>query len=367
MPDAEPAPALKEMFNEARYRALASTLSELTPRFDRKRFLALTLEGLSERSLLQRVRRTSEALRAALPAAYPEALAVLRDLAPQVKHSFVCIVLPDFVGLYGHAHTRLSLDALATFTCYGSSEFGIREFLKRDLKGTLDVMTRWAEDKNEHVRRLASEGSRPRLPWSFHLEAIARDPELTVPILSRLMNDPSLYVRKSVANHLNDVSKEHPEWLVAWLGRQDLTRPYTAWIAKRALRTLIKRGHPGALATIGVAGRATLGRVQFDVSPKRVALGEQVRFSASLEASGRKAQRLVVDYAVHFVKASGGTSAKVFKWKELELAPGAVFTAEKTQRIRDFTTRKHHAGRHRVELLVNGCCVAETAFDLRIG
>lgn len=364
-PDAAPAAALKEMFNEARYRALADELSKVHSPFDRKRFLALTLDGLADRSLLQRLRRTSEALRETLPSDYEDALAVLRKLAPRVKHSFVSIVLPDFVGLYGRQHYELSLEALKFFTPLGSSEFGIRAFLRDDLKRTLRVMASWAADPDEHVRRLASEGSRPRLPWSFRLEPIAQDPELTAPILKKLLNDPSLYVRKSVANHLNDHSKGHPEWLVDWLQAQDLQSAEARWIAKRALRTLVKKGHPRALSLIGVSGKADLASVEFLVAPRRVKLGQRIELSFTLRAGGRTAQRLVIDYALHFVKSNGSTSAKVFKWKEVTLEPGAMFGLTKTQRIQDFTTRKHYPGRHRIELLINGHAVAESAFMLQ--
>ena len=357
-------PALKEMFNEARYRALAETVGAAYPAFDRKRFLNRTLDGLADRSLLQRMRRTSEALHEALPQDYPKALTVLRKVAPQIRHNFVSIVLPDFVALYGRKHYELSIDALKFFTQFGSSEFAIREYLRDDLQRTLAIMATWADDENEHVRRLASEGSRPRLPWSFRLDAIVKDPELTQPILRKLLKDPSLYVRKSVANHLNDISKDHPQWLVSWLAEQELTHPHTQWIAKRALRTLIKKGAPEALALIGVSGKAALGAVSFVVSPKRVVLGERVTLRLGLQAAGRAPQRVVIDFAIHFVKSSGAAAAKVFKWKELTLEPAASLKLEKSQRIQDFTTRKHYPGRHKVVLLVNGHEVAESVFVL---
>lgn len=358
-------PALKEIFNEARYRSLAKELRAIYPAFDAKRFLALTLTDLDTRSLLQRMRRTTEALRETLPPRFPDALKILRQLAPRIQHSFTSIVPPDFVALYGQDHYELSLDALKFFTPFGSAEFAIRTFLKSDLKRTLAVMETWATDKNEHVRRLASEGSRPRLPWSFRLDAIVQNPDLTAPILSRLINDPSLYVRKSVANHLNDISKDHPDWLIAWLRAQDLSQPHARWIAKRALRTLVKRGHPEALALIGATGNAEIKVNHFTVAPRRVQLGEPVTFSFEFTAAGKANQHLVIDYAVHYVKSSGGSSAKVFKWRALDLSPGQTVTLGKTQRIQDFTTRKHFPGDHRVEVMANGRVVAESSFALK--
>lgn len=357
-------PALKEIFNEARYRSLAKELRAIYPAFDSKRFLALTLEGLDSRSLLQRMRRTSEALRETLPPKFPAALKILRQLAPRIQHNFASIVPPDFVALYGAEHYDLSLEALKFFTRFGSSEFAIRPFLKQDLERTLAVMGTWANDENEHVRRLASEGSRPRLPWSFRLDAIVQNPDLTAPILSQLIDDPSLYVRKSVANHLNDISKDHPAWLISWLQVQDLSQPHAKWISKRAVRTLVKRGHPEALALIGATGKAEIKVNQFTVAPSRVQLGKPVTLSFEFAAVGQANQHLVIDYAIHYVKSSGQSSAKVFKWKALDLAPGQTAVLEKTQRIQDFTTRKHFAGKHRVEVMANGRVVAEGSFAL---
>ena len=364
VPDSPP-PALKEIFNEARYRSLAKRVREIYPAFETKRFLPLVLTDLDSRSLLQRMRRTTEALRETLPTAYPAALKILRQLAPHLQHSFASIVLPDFVALYGKKHYDLSLNALKYFTTFGSAEFAIREFLKVDLTRTLKVMSAWADDENEHVRRLASEGSRPRLPWSFRLDAIIQDPSLTAPILGKLVDDPSLYVRKSVANHLNDISKDHPNWLISWLRALDLTRPHPKWIAKRAVRTLVKRGHPEALALIGATGKAEIQVQDFAVSPKIVRLGEPVVLTFRFIAKGTRSQHVVIDYLVHYVKSSGATSAKVFKWKSLDLAPDQRVVLTRTQRIQDFTTRRHFSGVHRIEVMANGRIVAESSFELK--
>jgi 3-methyladenine DNA glycosylase AlkC len=362
--DTTPAPSLKDWFDEARYRTLAGQLAAIHPRFDQKRFLRETLDGLGERSLMQRLRRTSEAARASLPLGYRESLEVLRQLAPTIDHGFVTLFLPDFVGLYGHDDFDASMDALRFFTPFGSSEFAIREFLKRDLDRTLRVMQGWSLDENAHVRRLASEGCRPRLPWSFRLTELVADPTPALPILGNLKADPSLYVRKSVANHLNDIAKDHPDKTLSVLHSWDRGHPRTAWIAKRALRTLIKEGHAGALTLLGAGEAAKVEVGFFKISPKCVKLGETVVFSLQLASTSRKPQRLLVDYVIHYVKQSGGTSEKVFKWKEIDLGPGEIMTLEKRQTIRDFTTRKHHPGEHRVEVQVNGARLAEGTFGL---
>lgn len=359
-----PAPALKEMFNEARYRKVARDMAAVFPRFDQKRFLTLTLPGLEPLALLARLRRATEALRETLPQDYAKALALLREVAPRWGEGFTALVLPDFVGLYGRDDFDRSLDALAYFTQFGSSEFAIREFLRLDLTRTLRVMTQWSRDENEHVRRLASEGSRPRLPWSFKLRELIADPSPVAPILENLKADPSLYVRKSVANHLNDITKDHPAWVLDRIAQWNLEHPHTAWIAKRALRTLIKKGDRRALGVIGAGERAQVAVDSFGVAPKRIRLGDALTISAALHSTARKPQKLVIDYAIHYVKQSGSASAKVFKWKETALGAAEKLELSKRQTIRDFTTRKHHAGQHIVELLVNGEKLGAAAFEL---
>lgn len=359
------APALKHWFDEARFRHIAQEVSALHPGFDKRRFLQLALEDLEHLTLMQRLRRTSESLHATLPRHFPEALKVLQGLAPRLNHSFVSLVLPDYVALYGRGHFDLSLEALRFFTSFGSSEFAIREFLRQDLERTLTVMESWSRDESADVRRLASEGCRPRLPWSFRLETLIADPGPALPILENLKADPSLYVRKSVANHLNDITKDHPDLVLDLLESWPLDdSPHTRWIARHALRSLIKQGHPRALAIIGAGEKAQVHVHSFSVSPDRIPLGEKIAFKLHLQSTATKPQRLVVDYAVHYVKKNGSASAKVFKWKELTLPAGEEITLSRQQTIQDFTTRVHHAGHHKVEVLINGERLAESGFDL---
>jgi len=352
------------MFNAARYRQIADLLVDEHPRFDRKRFLAVALAGLDELTLIQRVRRAADAAHATLPADFPKAVAVLQRIAPRMPEGFVGIFLPDFVGQHGHGHFETSMEALAFFTPFSSAEFAVREFIKRDLRRTLAVMERWSRDESEHVRRLASEGSRPRLPWSFRLEQLVADPSPVATILENLRTDPSLYVRKSVANHLNDISKDHPDWMLARLKSWDLDHPHTKWIARHASRTLIKAGHQPALALFNFGAKPVVKLTEFRITPTRLKLGGTLEFTFSLISTSRHAQSFAVDYIIHYVKASGGTSRKVFKLRELTLAAGETQVIRKRQTIRNFTTRRHYPGRHRLEVQVNGRILAHGNFEL---
>ena len=358
------APALKEIFNRERFEHIAGAMAAVSAQFDDKLFIAEATRNLDDLGIMQRMRQGAQAMQQALPPGYPEAIEALYKVAPRIGHGFAAIMLPEFVALYGRGHFALSLDALAFFTRFGSSEFAIRHFLEDDLHRTLAVMRGWAEDENEHVRRLASEGCRPRLPWAGQLKAVIADPELTWPILDALRADTSLYVRKSVANHLNDIAKDHPEWVLARLEAWPKDNANTSWIVKHALRTLIKQGEPRALALIGAGGEAKVRVEGFSVTPRKLKLGGHVLISADIVSTSLRPQQIVADYAVHYVKSGGGTSRKVFKLKQFELAPGGRQPLSIKRAIRDFTTRKHYPGTHRLELMANGRTVAEGSFEL---
>lgn len=360
------APALKEIFDRARLAHIATETAALSPAFDTRRFMALATDNLDALGIMQRMRQTATSLHATLPADFGKAVDILSALAPRINHGFASITLSEYVALYGQEHFDRSMQALAYFTRFGSAEFAIRHFLARDFERTLSVMRRWATDDNEHVRRLASEGSRPRLPWSFNLKNLIADPTPTAPILEALKSDPSLYVRKSVANHLNDITKDHPDRAIERVSAWDMENKHTAWIVRHALRTLIKKGEPRALRLIGTTGKPQVRVEAFSVTPAALNLGDRLSLGAHLVSTATEMQKLVVDYAIHYVKKSGAASRKVFKLKEIALEPGGSANLAISQTIRDFTTRKHHAGFHRVELIVNGEVLAEGGFELTI-
>jgi 3-methyladenine DNA glycosylase AlkC len=366
---------LKEtLFSAARVRHIAVELQAVYPAFDKKRFLREALPTLASLTLMQRLRHVTERVHACLPMPYGKALRVLYELAPRLDNAFVCMVLSDFVALYGAKHFATSMAALAYFTRFGSSEFAVRHFLRTDLKKTLAMMVRWSTDENEHVRRLASEGCRPRLPWSFRIEPLIADPTPVAGILENLRCDPSLYVRKSVANHLNDISKDHPDWVLERVAAWPLDDVRTAWVVRHGLRTLIKRGDRTALALLGADSEASVELTKLSVKPSKIRLGDSVTLGFELRSTGAQRQKLVVDYAIHYVRpgrTSLGSRArkrastrKVFKLKTLELGPGARELVSRKQTIRDFSTRTHYAGKHEVEILVNGQVLGRASFTL---
>jgi 3-methyladenine DNA glycosylase AlkC len=368
-PGSGAAPALKDWFDEARYRSLAALLKAAAGRrFQERRFLELALApDLPVLGLMDRLRRATAATHAALPLPYRDQVAVLKQVAPGIGHEFVAIYLCDFVAAHGADDPAFSLEALAFLTRFGSAEFAVRPFLQRDLRGTLAVMQEWAGSDCRHARRLASEGSRPRLPWGMRLAALVADPAPAFPILTRLRDDSCPSVRRSVANHINDISKDHPGLALDLLEGWDLgASACRLWIARHACRTLVKRCHPRALALLGFEPPAAI-RSELAVTPAAAPIGSSVELDAVLHNDSAAPQRLAVDFVVHYVKASGKTSAKVFKWSVQTVAPGATLRLRKELALQERTTRRHHPGTHKIALQISGAPGAAAEFELLPG
>ena len=359
------APALKEIFNLERLQHIAAEMTAVYPAFDAKGFLEHANSGLTQLSVMQRMARVSESLHAVIPLDYPQTLTLLYALAPRLNSGFVSLFLPHYVASYGRDDFKRSMAALKYFTTVGSAEFAIRYFLLHDFKRTLAVLQAWSLDPNEHVRRLASEGSRPRLPWSFRLADVQANPEWCATILDNLKADPSLYVRKSVANHLNDITKDHPDWVLTLIEGWSLDNPHTAWIARHALRSLIKQGNARALTLMGAGAKAEVKIHHLMVTPAVINLGERITLSFTLESTAPAPQKLVVDYAIDYVKSAGHSAAKVFKLKAFTLGAREQQRISREQHIRELTTRKHYPGKHRVHVLVNGERLGSVEFELR--
>ncbi|KAA0945610.1 MULTISPECIES: DNA alkylation repair protein [unclassified Pseudomonas] len=359
------APALKEIFNVERLQHIATQMTAVYPAFDAKGFLKHAKQGLAELSVMQRMARVSESLHAVIPQDYPQSLKLLYALAPRLNSGFVSLFLAHYVASYGAHDFKRSMAALKYFTTFGSAEFAVRHFLLKDFDRTLAVMHDWSQDDNEHVRRLASEGSRPRLPWSFRLAQVQANPSLCALILDNLKADSSLYVRKSVANHLNDITKDHPDWVLTLIEGWSLDSPHTAWIARHALRSLIKQGNTRALTIMGAGAKAEVKIHHLKVEPAVICLGERINLSFSLESIADSPQKLVVDYAIDYVKSAGHSASKVFKLKSFTLGPGEHHTLRRAQHIRELTTRKHYPGKHAVHVLVNGERLGSAEFELR--
>lgn len=363
----------KEGLGPAAIERIARNIVRVEPGFDARAFARDAKRGLDALELKQRVAHVIAALARHLPAEIPRALEILCWAGaawdtgdPNDKlRGFAAWPIIDFVGEHGLDHFDASLEALRKLTPLFSAEFAIRPFLVRDPTRTLKTLRRWTKDPSEHVRRLVSEGTRPRLPWGIRLRAFQEDPHATLPLLELLRDDASLYVRRSVANHLNDIAKDHPE-LVAELATRwsEGASPERAWILRHATRTLVKQGHHAALALHGADHAAELDVGKITLASKRVPMGAELAFRVKLRSKSRERVRLVVDYALHLAKADGQLKPKVFKGAKLTLEPGEAKVFEKAHSFAAVTVRRYYPGRQELELFVNGRSVARAAFEL---
>jgi 3-methyladenine DNA glycosylase AlkC len=366
---------LKDFFDARVINDLAAALRRAHRGFDAGAFTKACLRGLDDLELVARAGHVATVMHQHLPGDFEAAARVLlAALGPELDGSESFGMAPFrylphvlFVARHGlaEAHFETSMRLQYELTKRFSAEYSIRAFLVQHPQATYERLQQWAHDPSVHVRRLVSEGTRPRLPWAPRLREFQRDPAPVLRLLELLRDDDERYVQRSVANNLNDIGKDHPAVLVATCKRYlvDAT-PARRWIVGHALRSAVKAGDRGALALLGYAGKPAV-RVADVRLPPRARLGDTLRFSFQLVSTARAAQELLVDFAVHFVKADGGTRAKVFKLKKLTLGAGARTQLEGRVSLADLTTRKHRAGRHVVDLRLNGVELALGAFDLR--
>jgi 3-methyladenine DNA glycosylase AlkC len=314
------------------------------------------------------MRHISIVLHSQLPQDFRAALQILRQALPAISdQGFVKIVFPDYAEVYGLDDWEASMPALEEFTQQMSAEFAIRPFIVRYPERTMTQMLTWAHHPNAEVRRLASEGCRPRLPWGIRLTALQADPAPILPILELLKDDESESVRRSVSNNLNDIAKDHPGLVLDVLRRwQSHDTPEIRKITSHALRTLVKQGNPEALALLGHSAEAALAVHNLAVEPPAVAVGGTVTLSFDVESLSNQPQDLIIDYVVYHKKADGQLSPKVFKLTKRTIGPGKVLRVTKRHSFAPVTTRTYYAGEHAIEPKVNGQSFGRVMFLLEM-
>ena len=354
---------LKNAFGPAVPKRLAETIVPVFPGFPTRAFLKEVLDGYEPLALLDRGRHIAGALARHLPQDFEAAADILvASLGPRLERTenngmapFFYLPHSMFVSTHGLDHFEPSMRALYELTQRFTAEMAIRPFIVKDSKRTLERLREWSSDPNVHVRRLVSEGTRPRLPWAMRLPEFQRDPKPVIALLQLLKDDAELYVRRSVANNLNDIGKDHPDILTNvatnWLAKAS---PERAWIVRHALRSAIKRGEAGALAVLDYAPVKQIRIAKAEITPKRAKIGGKMTVAFDVTNMGKAPARLMVDFRIHYVKAKGTASAKTFKLTALNLTSGETTRLSKSVSLKEMTTRKHHPGAHRVEAVING-------------
>jgi 3-methyladenine DNA glycosylase AlkC len=364
---------LKNHFGADIPKKIAGMIHAAHPSFDVDSFLREALTGYEPLALLPRGWQIARALRRHLPQDYARAADVLlASLGPKLTSTesfgmapFLYLPHVLFVAEFGLDHFEISMRAQHELTQRFTAEFSIRPYLERHTEATLARMETWARDPSPHVRRLVSEGARPRLPWASRLRRFQADPRPVLALLELLKDDPELYVRRSVANNLNDIGKDHPALLAETARRwQRGASEERRWLIRHALRSAVKRSEAGALAVLGFGGAAQVSIDNARIEPPRVKTGGAVSISFSVRNTSAASARVLVDFRVFFVKAGGKPRPKVFKLKTLSLAPGETATLGKTLSLKQMTTRQHHPGRHAVEVLLNGRAAPLGAFEV---
>lgn len=355
---------LKNEFNLAFVTELGEGLSKMDESFNLEGFLNSTInENWEARELKDRMRHITQMIHAHTGLSYLEQLKIMKDLSVNFG-GLRGMTFPDFVEVYGLDDLDESIEALKHMTKYSSSEFAIRPFIVKYRQKSMKAMLDWSKDENEHVRRLASEGCRPRLPWAMALPGFKQDPALILPILENLRQDESLYVRKSVANNINDITKDNPEVAIEmcqnWFGEAE----HTNWIVKHGLRGLLKVGNKKALQIIGFDDNARFEVGEFRLSDQRVKMGGSFEFGFKIANLEPKQAFAKVGFVVSYQKANGNLSDKIFHVTEKEFASDDAIQFNKKLSFKDLTTRKHHPGPHKIGVLVNGKKLAEKDFEL---
>ncbi len=366
-------PTADELLSTSEVLALAQDLAHVAPDRD---WSAVTqaADSFPELRLRDRVTEVRTALLQSLHGEYEAADLVIQDALQDPRFSGWRIwPVSEAVALLATASPdRADLEAglalTAALTSRLTCEFALRIFLNAHLDATLEAALGWTDSPDEHVRRLASEGTRPLLPWAAQVPQIRRNPAATLPILNALRRDSSETVRRSVANHLNDVSRLDPELAVAtaqsWLADADEN---TAKLVRHALRTLIKQGNPQALAAMGFGAAESLSVEGPGLTTPRVTIGEAVSFEAVITNDSDAALKVAVDFVIHFHKANGTQAPKVFKLTTRTLAPGERLPLTKSHSLRPITTRRYYPGEHALELQVNGQRYGRVTFELAPG
>ena len=369
---------LKTFFSPALVKRLAGDIAGAYPAFDSRGFIKTATAGLDDLELLDRGRHIARALSQYLPDEYPAAIDVLvrslgnehasDELVGAGMAPFFYLPHTILVAEHGLDNFELSMKVQYELTKRFSAEGSIRPYIAKYPDRTLRLLREWTRDSNAHVRRLVSEGTRLRLPWAMRVSWLDENPERVLELLELLKDDPSTMVRRSVANNLNDLGKVHPKLLsrtaAAWLKNATVDRKA---LIEHALRSAVKRGDPDALKLLGYGKKPAVAIEDVSFAPRRVTIGGKVTVTFTVRSKSREPQDLLVDLAVHFVKARGNSSKKVFKLKRVQLPPRSAIELSNSVSLKIHTTRKPQPGKHSVDVLVNGAAFKVGSFDVTAG
>lgn len=362
--------ALKDLYSRPFYNKLCDTFTETIPGFNKQEFIKQIYSGnWEEKELKDRMKHTTAVLHRFMPKEYKKAAKLIKASITHLRKRQIAgglefIFFPDYIETYGIDDFEEAVQSIEFVTQFISCEFAVRPFILKYGERMMNQMLAWSRHKEHSVRRLASEGSRPRLPWAMAIPALKKDPSATLPILENLKNDPSEWVRKSVANHINDIAKDNPHIVIGIAHQWRSNNKETNAIIKHGSRTLLKQGHPEILHYYGLDTDG-IQVSKFKVLTPVVKTGDSLAFSFTLENKSSQAKHIRIEYAIYYRRQNNTLSKKVFKISEKDCQPGESLQIIRQQSFRLITTRVFYPGKQQVSVIINGIEQAVKSFELQ--
>lgn len=360
----------KNLYNERFYLTLATHLQKCLVDFNKQQFMALMLcDNFEQLELKERMSHTKDVMHQFMPTDFSQAADILIALIASLTEegikegSIEYMFLPEYIETYGINHYQTSVNTFEKITQFTSAEFAVRSFLIKYPEQMLTQMLLWSKHSHYLVRRLASEGSRPRLPWAIALQVYKKSPTPVLPILHNLIDDPTEIVRRSVANNLNDIAKDNPDVVVTFVKQYKGKSAQFDRTIKHACRTLLKQACPETLKLFGYDSNE-IDLVDFTVLTKKVTMGGSAEFTFSLKNISAKEKKVRLEYGLYFLKKNGQLSKKVFKISERVLAANELHQVQRKQSFKAISTRVYHLGKHQVSIILNGKEFAPKDFEL---
>ncbi|QSW89531.1 DNA alkylation repair protein [Flavobacterium endoglycinae] len=351
---------IKDIYSVSFYEKFGQAVAEVHPSFNKQKFIEAIYEGdFVQKEWKERMKHTTVVLHQFMPQNFAEAASLLDKIIENLKRNsftdgnLAFIFFADYIEMYGIDDFETSVKAFVSITQFISCEFAVRPFILKYKERMINEMIKWSLHENHHVRRLASEGSRPRLPWAMAIPFLKKDPASILPILENLKNDPSEYVRRSVANNLNDIAKDNPQIVLEIASRWKGHSKETDGIIKHGCRTLLKQGHPEILGHYGLES-TNIELSSFEIKTPKVKIGDYLQFHFHLNNKNKDPKTVRLEYAVHYKKAKGHLAKKVFKISEKIYHPNQLTKIERNQSFKLITTRVFHTGIHQLSIIING-------------
>jgi 3-methyladenine DNA glycosylase AlkC len=362
---------LKNIYNDSFFEQFLKAVKVVIPDFDKEQFLKEIFDvEWSDRELKQRMRHITLTFHNQLSSDYPKNVKTILKLIPELlnigfkKDGLEFIFLPDYIEVFGRDNFETSIFAIKEITQFVTCEFAIRPFVIENEIAVISYLYDWSKHQNEDVRRLSTEGCRPRLPWSIAIPYLKKNPISILPILENLKNDKSEYVRRSVANNLNDIAKDNPEIVIKLAKKWKGDSKETDKLVKHACRTLLKEGNPELMELFGFGSIDKVEIENFAIEPPKVRIGDYLNFSFKLKNKSNDSSLLRLEYGLYYKKANGSLSKKVFKISEKNYEGTSVTSISRKQSFKLISTRKFHLGEHKIALIINGRELKSYHFDL---